>query len=134
LFDILFTDELVLDFIVINTLMKKNRPGYLLQAIVEPSKAEKVTHILMRELGTLGVRVRPSLRHVIPRTHTTHEISDNEERESIRLKKGFIGEELISEKFEYDDLKEIARGENQPLRKIRKRLQHEIERRKNTDT
>ncbi|MCK4847766.1 MAG: nickel pincer cofactor biosynthesis protein LarC [Candidatus Heimdallarchaeota archaeon] len=133
LFDILFTDELVLDFFVINTLMKKNRPGYLLQAIVEPSKAKKVTHILMQELGTLGVRMRPSFRHIIPRTHTSHEISENQERKSIRLKKGFIGEELVSEKFEYEDLKEIARSENQPLRKIRKRLQHEFERRKNTD-
>ncbi|MHA1236202.1 MAG: nickel pincer cofactor biosynthesis protein LarC [Candidatus Hodarchaeales archaeon] len=133
LFDILFTDELVLDFIVINTITKKNRPGYLLQAIVEPSKAKEVIHILMRELGTLGVRIRPSLRHIIPRTHTTHEISDSEERESIRLKKGFIGQELVSEKIEYEDLKKIARVENQPLRKIRKRLQHEIERRKNTD-
>ncbi len=133
LFDILFTEELVLDFIVINTITKKNRPGYLLQAIVDPSKVKKVTHILMRELGTLGVRIRPSLRHIIPRTHTTHEISDSEERKSIRLKKGFIGDELVSEKFEYEDLKEIARVENQPLRKIRKRLQNEIERRKNTD-
>jgi len=133
LFDILFTDNLVLDFIVINTLMKKNRPGYLLQAIVEPSKAKEVTHILIRELGTLGVRIRTSLRHIIPRTHTTHEISDSGDRKSIRLKKGFIGEELVSEKFEYEDLKEIARNEKQSLRKIRKKLQHEIERRKNTD-
>ncbi len=133
LFDILFAEELVLDFIVINTIMKKNRPGYLLQAIVEPSKAKKVTYILMRELGTLGVRMRPSSRHIIPRTLTTHEISDNEERDAIRLKKGYIGEELVSEKFEYEDLKKIAREENKPLRKVRKRLEDDIERRKNTD-
>ena len=133
LFDILFEEELVLDFIVINTIMKKNRPGYLLQAIVEPSKAEKVTHILMRELGTLGVRMRSSLRHIIPRTLTTHEINGNEERDAIRLKKGFIGEELVSEKLEFEDLKEIARDEDQPLRKIRKRLEYDIQRRKKTD-
>jgi uncharacterized protein (TIGR00299 family) protein len=133
LFDILFSKELVLDFIVINTLGKKNRPGYLLQAIVEPSKAQKVTHILMRELGTLGVRMRTSLRHIIPRTHTTHEVGNSKGKYQIRLKKGFIGEELVSEKFEYEDLKEIAKNEDLPLRKIRKRLQDEVERRKNID-
>jgi uncharacterized protein (DUF111 family) len=113
--------------------MKKNRPGYLLQAIVKPSKAKTVTHILMRELGTLGVRMRSSSRHIIPRTLTTHEISKNEEPEEIRVKKGFLGEELVSEKLEYEDIKEIARKENQPLKKVRERLEYEIKRRENTD-
>ena len=39
----------------------------------------------------------------------------------------------LLKEIKYEDLKEVARSENQPLRKIRKRLQHEIERRKNTD-
>ena len=133
LFDILFSEDLVLDFIVINTIMKKNRPGYLLQAIVTPSKAKEVTHILIRELGTLGVRIRPSSRHIIPRTLTSHEIDGNEEQEGIRMKQGYIGKELVSEKIEYEDIREIARRENQPLRKIRKKLEHDIKRRKDTD-
>ena len=133
LFDILFTDNLVLDFIVINTIMKKNRPGYLLQAIVNPSKANKVTRILMRELGTLGVRTRSSTRHIISRTLTSHEISLDKELDKIRVKKGFIEGELVTEKIEYDDIKEIARKEKQPLRKIRRRLENDLKRSDNTD-
>ncbi|MHA1976895.1 MAG: nickel pincer cofactor biosynthesis protein LarC [Candidatus Hodarchaeales archaeon] len=126
LFDILFRENLVLDFIAINTLMKKNRPGYLLQAIVEPEKVQEVSLLLIRELGTLGVRVLSGFRHIIPRNYTTHKIMIGKGEDNVKVKRGFIGDEMIKEKVEYEDLKRIALKKKQPLRMIRKNIDANI--------
>ena len=133
LFELLFSEQLVLDFFVTNTIMKKNRPGYHLQAIVEPLKVHMVSKILMRELGTLGVRVFTGYRHTVPRTHLKHELPVKEGRHIVHLKRGYINDELITEKVEYEDLKQIARKENKPLRKVRKEINLDIGRRNNTN-
>ncbi|MHA1993680.1 MAG: nickel pincer cofactor biosynthesis protein LarC [Candidatus Hodarchaeales archaeon] len=126
LFDILFRERLVLDFIAINTLMKKNRPGYLLQAIVEPEKVHEVSLVLMRELGTLGVRVLSGFRHIVPRNYSTHSVKIGESEDSVSVKRGFIGNEMITEKVEYEDIKRIALKKKQPLRTIRKNINSNI--------
>ncbi len=126
LFDVLFEENFILDLTIINTVSKKNRPGFLIRAIVEPSKTLQVTTILTRELGTLGVRVLPGFRHIVPREHTAHQIKVMNGVETVHLKRGFVDSELISEKIEYDDLKRIAQQKGVSLREIRKRILSEI--------
>lgn len=126
LFDVLFERKLVLDLSIHNTITKKNRPGFLIRAIVDPSKSFEVTTFLSRELGTLGVRILPGFRHIVPRKQTSQNIKVMNGKETIRLKRGFIDAELISEKVEYEDLKRIAREKEVPLREIRKRVLSEI--------
>ncbi|MFX1284886.1 MAG: nickel pincer cofactor biosynthesis protein LarC [Promethearchaeota archaeon] len=126
LFDILFEDNFILDLTIINTVSKKNRPGFLIRAIVEPSKTLQVTKILTRELGTLGVRILPGFRHIVPRKQTSHQINIMDGMESVHLKRGYVNSELVSEKVEYDDLKRIAQQKGVSLREIRKRILSEI--------
>ncbi len=126
LFDILFRKDLVLDFIVIHTIMKKNRPGYLLQAIVEPRKVQEVSLLLMRELGTLGVRALSGFRHIIPRNYTTQKFNVGEGMNEVKVKRGYFGDEMITEKVEYEDLKRIALEQEKPLRKVRKDITSDI--------
>ncbi|MFX0124611.1 MAG: nickel pincer cofactor biosynthesis protein LarC [Candidatus Hodarchaeota archaeon] len=126
LFDLLFEKKLVLDLSIHNTITKKNRPGFLIRAIVKPSKAFEVTTVLSRELGTLGVRILPGFRHIVPRKQTSQNIKVMNGKETIQIKRGFIDSELISEKIEYEDLKRIAREKGVPLREIRKRVLSEI--------
>lgn len=126
LFDVLFEENLILDLSIINTVSKKNRPGFLIRAIVEPSKSLQATTILTRELGTLGVRVLPGFRHVVPRKQTSHQIKVMNELETVHLKRGFVDSELISEKVEYNDLKRIAQQKGVSLREIKKRILSEI--------
>lgn len=133
LFDILFNDQLVLDFIVINTIMKKNRPGYLLQAIVKPENVHAVTRILMNELGTLGVRLFTGFRHTTQRTYSKHDVEVKEGAEVVQLKRGYIHDKVISEKVEYEDLKRIARKEKKPLREVRRKINSTIQRWKESD-
>jgi uncharacterized protein (TIGR00299 family) protein len=126
LFDILFREKLVLDFVAINTLMKKNRPGYLLQAIVEPEKVHDVSLVLMRELGTLGVRVLSGFRHIVPRNYSTHDIKIGGGEDSVSVKRGFIGTEMITEKVEYEDVKRLALKKKQSFRSIRRNINSNI--------
>ena len=133
LFDILFHESLVLDFIVINTLMKKNRPGYLLQAIVEPEKVQEVSLLLIRELGTLGVRVLSGYRHIIPRNYTKHKIQIGKGEDTVQVKRGYVGDKMITEKVEYEDLKRVALKKKQPLRNVRKDINNSINKEKDTN-
>lgn len=131
LFEILFERNLVLDFIVIPIVMKKNRPGYLLQAIVTPSKSKEVTHLLIEELGTLGIRVYPTYRHFISRDISEHSVSRKSHSDSFNIKQGYLGNNIITEKIEYEDLKKIAKQEKKPLRIVRKELESKLNRRMN---
>ncbi|MFX0172213.1 MAG: nickel pincer cofactor biosynthesis protein LarC [Candidatus Hodarchaeota archaeon] len=126
LFDILFADNLVLDLSIINTLSKKNRPGYLIRAVIEPSKVHQVINILTRELGTLGVRILPGYRHILPRKQVTYEIKVMNGTENVHLKRGFLESELISEKVEFEDLRRIAKSRSISLRKARKIILKEL--------
>ncbi|MHA2347454.1 MAG: nickel pincer cofactor biosynthesis protein LarC2, partial [Candidatus Hodarchaeales archaeon] len=127
LFDILYEKNLVLDLAIISTISKKNRPGYLIHSIVEPSKANDVIKILSRELGTLGVRVSSGFRHIIPRKIKTYQIDIKSGLEQVQYKQGFIGSEIISEKIEFEDLKRLALKEGITLKEMRKRIFSEIE-------
>ena len=126
LFEILYQEDLVLDLSMIHTITKKNRPGILVRAIVKPSNTHQVTNLLLRHLGTLGVRVLASSRHIIPRHIETHQISFDGMNESVKVKKGFINDELISEKFEFEDIKRLAEKKKKSLREIRQQIHSDI--------
>ncbi|MFX0149512.1 MAG: nickel pincer cofactor biosynthesis protein LarC [Candidatus Hodarchaeota archaeon] len=126
LFDILFSDNLVLDLSIINALSKKNRPGFLIRAVVEPSKVHQVINILTRELGTLGVRIVPGYRHILPRKQVTYQVKVMNGTENVHLKRGFLESELISEKVEFEDLRRIAKSRGISLQEARKIILNEI--------
>ncbi|MFX1507445.1 MAG: nickel pincer cofactor biosynthesis protein LarC [Promethearchaeota archaeon] len=126
LFDLLFEKRLVLDLSIHNTITKKNRPGFLIRAVIDPLKTHEVSTVLSHELGTLGVRILPGFRHIVPREQTSHDIRIMNGKETVRLKRGFVDSELISEKVEYEDLKRIAQEKGVSLREIRKRVLSEI--------
>ena len=126
LFDLLFEKKLVLDLSIHNTITKKNRPGFLIRAIIAPLKTLEVSTVLSQELGTLGVRILPGFRHIVPRKQTSHSIEVMNGKETVQLKRGFVDSKLISEKVEYEDLKRIAREKKIPLREVRKRVLSEI--------
>jgi len=128
LFEILSEEELVLDLSMINTITKKNRPGILIRALVKPTNVHQVSNILIRHLGTLGVRILPSTRHIIPRRIETHQITLNGTKESIQVKRAFIKDELISEKIEFEDIKRLAKKKKKTLREIRQQIHSDIKR------
>ncbi|MHA2226380.1 MAG: nickel pincer cofactor biosynthesis protein LarC [Candidatus Hodarchaeales archaeon] len=133
LFELLHDEKLVLDLTILNTISKKNRPGYLIQALVDPSKTSAVIDVLIKELGTLGVRILTGYRHVVPRKIISRRIKVMEEQETVNIKRGFLGSNLVSEKIEYEDLRRIARQKGDSLQKIKKQILSDIDKERETN-
>ncbi|MFQ5838998.1 MAG: nickel pincer cofactor biosynthesis protein LarC [Thermoplasmata archaeon] len=113
-----------LDFHMIPTVTKKNRPGHILQVIAPPGKEEQLAAIIMRETGSLGVRVNRLQRRLVL------------DRELVRAKVQALGGEevtfkvardsegnVVSVKPELDDLREVAGRMGITLREAKRRAE-----------
>lgn len=63
--------EGALDAMLVPVLMKKGRPGSWLVVVSEPTKAEHLAAVILRETTSLGVRVRTERRIVLERRMDT---------------------------------------------------------------
>jgi uncharacterized protein (TIGR00299 family) protein len=109
-------DGKVRDLHFIPTYMKKNRPAYTVRAIVDRDKANEISKIIMRETGTLGVRILNIERITADREFKTIKLFD----ENVKIKVGKIDDKIISEKPEFEDLKKIAKKYGIPLKDLYK--------------
>lgn len=95
--------------------MKKNRPGIVLSVISSPDKVEELIEIVLRETTTLGVRISEMRR----REKLGREIKAiNTRFGRVRVKLGFIGDEVKEVAPEYEDCKRIARQRHLPIRDV----------------
>ncbi|WP_423793067.1 nickel pincer cofactor biosynthesis protein LarC [Methanocaldococcus indicus] len=104
----------VKDLHFIPTYMKKNRPGYIIRAIVSREKAYETAKKIMKETGTIGVRVFYSDRFKADRYTKTIKVLD----ENVRIKVSCIDNEIINIKPEFEDLKKLSKKYNLTIREI----------------
>ena len=108
-----------LDVTIIPTTTKKNRPGHLLRVITKPQDSTKVSEAIIRETGTLGVRVLPYVhRNIAERKIIPIEMDVAGETFKIDVKVGLIGEEIISIAPEYEDARNISLKTGFPLKNV----------------
>lgn len=113
-----------LDVAIVPALMKKGRPASLIQVLAKKEEAERLARIVMKETGSLGVRVFPSLHRFV---------AEREEREigfeiggrpfRVRVKVSSIGDEVLQIKVEHDDCERIASESGLPLREVARRAE-----------
>ncbi|MCQ8903541.1 MAG: nickel pincer cofactor biosynthesis protein LarC [Methanothrix sp.] len=107
--------EGALDVAVVPAVMKKGRSGSLISIISREDDAQRLSAVLMRETGSLGVRVFPVLHRLIAERRTDSvEIMGR----SVPVKIGSIGEEIISVKPEHDVCRRIAEDLGIPIKDI----------------
>lgn len=107
--------EGALDVAVVPAVMKKGRSGSLISIISREDDAQRLSAVLMRETGSLGVRVFPVLHRLIAERRTDSvEIMGR----SVPVKIGSIGEEIISVKPEHDVCRRIAEELGIPIKDI----------------
>ena len=106
------------DVFVTGALGKKNRPANIISVITNRLNYVKLTETLMKETGTLGVRIYDVPRLVADRTREKLTISINDRQYPVSLKRSTVGGRLIALKPEYDDLKSIALETGMPLRDV----------------
>ena len=85
--------------------MKKNRPGVLLSALGPAALESRLAEVFLRDTPTLGVRVRPVGRYVADRDTVTVET----EYGPMRLKRKWLGGEVVSAAPEYEDVAEAVK-------------------------
>ena len=111
-----------LDVTVIPTINKKNRPGQLLRVITRPIDCDTVAEAIIRETGTLGVRVLPYVhRNIANRKIVPIKVVINGKEEDVRIKVGMIGDEIINYSPEFEDAKKISKETGLPLKDVIKK-------------
>jgi uncharacterized protein (TIGR00299 family) protein len=115
-----------LDASILPALMKKGRSGNVIRAIARHEDAEKISKIIIKETGSLGVRVFPSLhRFVAEREAGTVEVEINHTVYRVAVKVSRMDGNLLNVKAEYEDCLRIAAATGLPLRKIIQKVEEE---------
>jgi len=108
-----------LDVSVIPAVMKKGRSGNVIRAISSHEDMSKLAGIIVRETGSLGVRVFPSLhRFVAEREERAVDLKIEGVTYSVAIKISRMDGRLVNVKAEYEDCKRIAKEAGIPLRMV----------------
>jgi len=120
----LLMEEGALDVSAVPALMKKGRYGNIIKVITRQDRMEKLAALLMRETGSLGVRIFPSLhRSVAGRESRALTIDIKGRTYQASVKVSWLGGETLNVKAEYEDCKKIASRSGLPLREVARRIE-----------
>lgn len=97
---------------------KKGRMGCVLSVLAPTPLKDALTDILIVHSTTLGVRWRLWDRHVVDRKVTSRETPLGTVREKSVLRDG----KIVRSKYEYDDLRDLARKHNLSITDIEKKI------------
>ena len=97
--------------------MKKSRPAVKLCVIAAPEEAERMAKLIFRYTTTLGIRQYSCQRYELERHFDKRHTSFGEI--TVKVSGGYG---VVKEKYEYDELAEIARREGISPAEVRKRI------------
>jgi uncharacterized protein (TIGR00299 family) protein len=113
-----------LDVSVLPALMKKGRAGSVIRAIAGHEDMQLLARIMMRETGSLGVRIFPSIhRLVAEREQRVVQVDICGKVFTAQVKISRLDGELLSIKPEYEDCRRISVETDQPLRMVIKKVE-----------
>jgi uncharacterized protein (TIGR00299 family) protein len=97
--------EGALDAAASSLVMKKGRPGHLLTVLALPADAEKLASIVLRETTAFGLRMEQVERRTLRREVKTVQTPYG----SVRIKLGYLGDQLVQIHPEDDDCRQLAK-------------------------
>jgi hypothetical protein len=104
-----------LDVITMPVVMKKGRPGHLLQVLALPEHEELLSRTIFEETSSIGVRRRPMSRRVLDREMVTVETSHGK----VGIKVARFEGRVANVSPEYEDCARLARKTGLPFHQIR---------------
>ena len=114
------------DFSIIPVFTKKNRPGQILKVIADEDRIDRLVHILIEELGTLGVRFFPCQRYTLARESLAIDVVINGAKEKVNVKVATNKRgKILQVKPEYEEVKLLAEKSGKPLKEISRLIQRE---------
>lgn len=103
-----------LDVTLTPTLMKKGRPGTVLEALLPAEKLDPISELLFRETTTLGVRYQPVYRKVLERERVEVETPWG----PIGIKIGRLNGEAVNLAPEFEDCRKLSERCGVPLKDV----------------
>jgi len=94
--------------------MKKNRPGFVLTVLASEEKASELARIVLTETSAFGVRMHRTRRMKLRREFRDVETSYG----PVRIKLGFLGDELVQAAPEYESCRETAKKAGVSVRDV----------------
>jgi pyridinium-3,5-bisthiocarboxylic acid mononucleotide nickel chelatase len=110
------------DVFLTNILMKKGRPGIILNVILEKENEDIIKEILFSETTTLGLRTFPFIKNTLTRTFEVFRTSLGD----ITVKRSFLKEKEVSFKPEYEECRKIAAKLGIPVKEVSNTIMSEI--------
>jgi len=108
-------------------IMKKGRGGYLIRVIVKPEDSSRLSRILARETGSLGIRCTPMVhRFVADRVFSDESVVINGKVYTASVKHAIIDGNVYSRKAEFDDCKRIADDAGIPIKDVKRIVEEEV--------
>jgi uncharacterized protein (TIGR00299 family) protein len=104
----------VSDVYLSNIMMKKGRPGIILNVICEAGHADSAKQIIFTESTSLGLRTFPFSKDTLARKFETIETQYG----SVKVKRSFFEGREVSAKPEYEECKRIASEKNIPIKEV----------------
>ncbi len=102
------------DVFFTNIMMKKGRPGIVVNVICETGVGDAMKEILFTESTSLGIRSFPFSKDTLVRKFETVQTTYGE----VRIKRSFYKDREVSVKPEFDDCRRIAAETGIPLKEI----------------
>ncbi|MHA2424761.1 MAG: nickel pincer cofactor biosynthesis protein LarC [Candidatus Thorarchaeota archaeon] len=123
LFEVLLSEGLAYDVVMIPAYGKKNRPCFIVKVIAAKAGLKSVAEIMIRHLGTLGIRYTEWSRLKAARETVvcSLEIDDVEYMVRVKVSRGADGS-IVNIKPEADDIIEVAKATGIPIRELKPRV------------
>lgn len=120
----LLMDSGALDVSLTPAIMKKGRSGWVIRVIARHDDIDRISRLIMRETGSLGLRVFPSLhRHTAERESKPVDVEIKGTVYRAAVKVSMIEGEILNVKPEFEDCKRIALETGLPLRAVMKKVE-----------
>ncbi len=123
LFDVLLSEGLAYDVVMIPAYGKKNRPCFVVKVIAAKAGLKSVAEIMIRHLGTLGIRYTEWNRLKVARETVvcSLEIDDIEFMVRVKISRGADGS-IVNIKPEADDIVKVSKATGIPIRELKPRI------------
>ena len=115
-----------MDVSILPSVMKKNRPGHLIKVICDESQIDHLMTVMVKETGTLGIRVIPCQRIAVHRTTKIFQTEIAGQQMDITAKIAWLGDNIVSVKSEFSEIRKISERTGLPITYLQKRLDGEI--------
>lgn len=95
-------------------IMKKGRPAYVLSCLCAEGAETRLSELMFRETGTLGIRISTVSRETLHR----ETINVSTEYGIIRVKSGLLNGSVVSVRPEFEDVAAAARKYGRPAKEV----------------